>query len=270
MAYYRKKTKGKKKSKRRPKGTVTRGFLKSKGRYSYHTLSAGTLPQVGSKDLKFFDLEQRDVTSTLQSGTTSQPEIVIEVLTDGTGIPSNSGVSGRIGSRIYAKTLQVKGQIGYPRQNVSDGDDAAMTGRGTARVIVVLDKQPNQALATVDEVLSQTGTTHISQRHWNYENLRRFKVCYDKLISIPAQQSGLDPSSGEFVGQRSLVPLDFEIPLGFTVKYDNTADGAVGNVVTNNLIMIIGMDQIPITGVAVTDDLGYWTYSMSSRILFTG
>ncbi len=270
-----KKSKGVSKKKKQPKGTVIAGFLQSKNRYRFHSLLPGTLPRVGAKDLKFFDVNLKQDDNIVQSGTTSMGVAVMEVVSDGSGdtngILQNNTVNGRIGTRIYPKLLQVKGQVGYPRMNASEvGEDMSPMGQGLARILVVVDKQSNQGLLAIGDVLASGNGTAITKRQFNYANLQRFDVLCDKTITVLAQQSILDPSSGQAVGQQSFTMVDFEVPLKDTIKYaDASATGLFGSIVTNNIYMYIGMNQVPITGVEVGDDLGFWALNLSTRFLYT-
>ncbi len=241
----------------------------SKNHHRNSSLLLGSIPRVGNKDLKYFDTDQYNGQLSLTEFGVTMPAHLIEVVSKGSGISRNAGVSGRIASKIFPKKLVVRGRIGFPRFDLAAVGKMA-AGRTGGRVIVFVDKQSNQALADEDELLTGSDIDNFSARLINYANTKRFQILYDKHITIPAQESIIDTSSSETFAQQSFVQLDCEVDLqGHTVLYSDDVAGASGNVMTNNIYLLFCPDHIDAALVGTEDD-GYWAFQVNTRLYYTG
>lgn len=265
----KKKTKSKK-VKRRPAGTVKAGLLQSKNRYQNHSLLMGTIPKVGTKDLKFIDTFSSTSSSIIQEVGVSQSVHNLQVISDDgvtKGIEQDNTVNGRIGVKVYLKKLVLKGIIGYPYLDTSA---VGRTPGGTmqGRLLVVLDKQPNQTSAGSSEVLTGSNTQNLSMRMINYSNTKRFKILKDDVFTIQPQRY-----AGTTLFGQSVHKIECEVDLsGYTVTYASNAagEGLAANIVTNNIYVFYGTDHF----IPENLDLSYVpqlsVQHLHSRVYFTG
>lgn len=255
--------------KRRPMGTVQSGLLRSKNRYQNSSLLMGTVPKVGTKDLKFYDVIDQVVSAVREGlGNNLTPAIVpviSEVFGGINGIIQGNGVSERIASKIFLKKLIIKGIIGSPALPDAASTLFGVSGGYSGRILVVQDRQSNQTVATVDGILNDDSLQPITTRFINYSNTKRFKILADKTFHVPGQTAGILTND---IGEQ-MTRVDCEVDLsGITVVYDaESATGLVGDVVTNNIYVIYSVDHEIFED--ATDDV-LWTSFVQTRVYYTG
>lgn len=259
----------KKKYVRRPYGTVKRGLLQSKNRYQNSSLLMGTIPKVGTKDLKFYDTIDQ-VTSDVREGLGNVLEpIVLAAICDtalGTnGIKQGNGVSERIASKIFLKKLIIKAIIGTPALPDAASTLFGVSGGYNGRILVVQDRQSNQVTATTDGVLNDTGLKPITTRFINYSNTKRFKILADKTFHVAGQSAGI--LTNDIGGSMTRVECEVDLS-GITVVYaaDN-ANGLIGDIVSNNIYVIYSVDHEIFED--ATDDV-LWSAFVQTRTYYTG
>ncbi len=253
---------------RRPKGTVQSGLLQSRARYQNHSLLLGTIPKVGTKDLKYFDGFSSTASSTINELGVSQTVRSLQVISDddvSNGIIQGNTVNTRIGQKIFLKKLILRGYVGYPYID-SLSVTAAPGGTMQGRLIVVLDRQPNQTVAGPSDLLAGADTENLSMRMINYSNTKRFKVLKDETFTIQPQRY-----AGTTLFGQSTHKIECELDLsGITVSYDATNQGLAGNIVTNNIYVFYGTDHF----IPEDLDLSYTPLKsvnhLHSRLYFTG
>lgn len=252
---------------RRYAGAQTGGFLQSARRSRTSTLLPQSLPRVGGKTLKIHDSGSDGIAVIQPKGSTMAPQI-LQLVSSGTGIILGTSVFTRVGDKVHLKRLELSGVLGYPTLDTGLAGDTAM-GQGQMRMLIVVDKQSNQALATVAQVLEGSDAILFSTRQKNFSNRRRFDILCDKLYTIPSQRSVIDGDSGETIAQRSTVPLTMSMDLTQTIKYsEQSTTGDGGDIVENNIYLIIGCDHLD-PAVGVTDEKSKYTWNYNSRIMFT-
>lgn len=259
----------KKKVVRRPAGTVMSGLLQSKKRYQNHSLLMGTVPKVGTKDLKYFDGFNTTGSSDINELGVSQPVRTLNVITDNDvtqGIIQGHGVNNRIGSKIYLKKLQLKGYVGYPYLDTA-AVARAPGGTMSGRLIVVLDRQPNQTQGNADQLLEGSDEDNLTFRMINYSNTKRFKVLKDENFTVQPQRYAGTTLFGESVHR-----IDCDVDLsGITVTYaSQSSDGLAGDIVTNNIYVFFGMDHFHPEDLDLSYDQLLSINHMHSRVYFTG
>lgn len=261
----------KKKSVNRPKGTVISGLGKSKYRLKAHSLALGTIPKVGSKDLKYYDTAQSNISVRTEAGGTITPH-VIEVISkagDTDGIIQGNKVGNRVASKVYLKQLSVKALIGSPALPDVGGTIYGQSGGFSGRLLVVQDRQSNETLADADDVLEGSNVNTINNRFINYSNTKRFRVLADKSFTVPSQtQAGLttERQGGQIHKVECVVDLT-----GITTQYVvGQTTGLFGDIVTNNLYVIWAPDHvIAQTSGEVLEDCQY-CYYITTRVYYTG
>lgn len=266
-----KKTSSKKKALKRPAGTVTSGLLQSKHRYQNHSLLLGTVPKVGNTDLKYIDSASDTNYLPVTNAYSAMNVITHEPLTSITsvggapqnGIIQDNGISGRIASKVFLKKLEARCIFEWPSVDLT-GDTSGAGGYLKGRMLVVLDKQPNQTLATPDQVLDGDNTQDITSRMVNYSNVKRFKVLCDKSFSMPPQHI----MENDYV-PAAATTLDFEVDLqGNTTLYaSDTSDGLFDDVMTNNVIMFFTLNHAKLSS---TSQIASASMRVRTRLYFTG
>lgn len=91
-------------------------------------------------------------------------------------------VSNRVGNVIRLKALMLKG-IFY---GVPVGSNVQMKGSNYFRILMIYDKQPNQTLPALSDILSLTGGPTVAPIHTmlNYNNKDRFVLLYDNVFQL--------------------------------------------------------------------------------------
>lgn len=259
---------------RRLMGAQTHGYLGSRGRYVTSTLLPSQLPRVGGKSLKIIDAVERGndqiKTRTGVDGMAPQVMQPIASVTGGiNGIKQGNTVSQRQGDKVHLKRLEITGVIGFPALATDTVSETAM-GQAQMRIMLVVDKQSNQTTATVDQILDGNDDDALSSRQRNFSNRRRFDILCDKLITIPAQQDVVDGSTAQTIAQTSAVPITMSIELNQSVKYaELSTDGLAGDIVSNNIYLIVGSDHKPPVAVLPTDVISRYFWDFKTRVMFT-
>lgn len=113
------------------------------------------------------------------------------------GVQTGAAFYNRVGSRIEMKNLHIRGLVRY----------AATSVVGTARMLVVYDRQPVGALPTVADILQtrdQTGAaTNTGSSEINLDNRDRFQIVRDMEFYTPpcTNTAGVLTNGPQFPGQ---------------------------------------------------------------------
>lgn len=120
----------------------------------------------------------------------------LSAYTDAALIPSaiGSGYGQVVGNKYLLKHIRVRGEL----QPAAAADQADVPAMATARLLLVLDTQPNGAQAQGEEVLTDLG----SAAQCNYSFLAmaagsggRFRILKDKVFRLQPSTSGTDGAS---------------------------------------------------------------------------
>lgn len=170
------------------------------------------------QELKFFDSEHTVSPVPLAGQTISSINIV----------PQGTSESERIGRKIWVRRIEANFSCTLAQQQ--DTDDI---GNGDVlRIIIFLDQQTNGSSATVLEIMQQNQF----DAHFNINNKERFKILWDKTVTMNRRVSGTDGPN------RQSTPLVIRYVnynrnmygKGISVDFDSST-GAVSEMRTNNI-----------------------------------
>lgn len=156
------------------------------------------------------------------------------------GVSAGTNNINRVGRKILMKSLEMRIQF------VKGGATGAST---CVRMLIVYDKQTNQALPAFSDVLAVAGDNLDPFKSRNIENTERFIVLCDELINF-ASVASIDPSTWS-----AKKFLYFQLP----VRFDSNS-GGIADITTGSLLLMF-LDNN--TGAAAT------TCSYSSRVKWT-
>ncbi len=188
------------------------------------------------KELKFHDLTRN--TNILADGAAvglevdPTPQFCLNSVVQGTG-PTE-----RIGRRIWMKSLQIQGHVGFSPEKgqVNPNIDHIVT------IWVVLDTQTNQSAAQSEQVFTNAGIAALSPYLFrNMQNTDRFRVLKKKTIKMTADVSTDDTAvPAEFAHSGRRFPFKFWLPLNrMAVLFDpNSTLGTVSQIMDNSIHMM--------------------------------
>lgn len=172
----------------------------------------------------------------------------------GTVIPISSCVQGttaltRIADQINPISLNIRGRL------IGNGANVANTTQ-VARFMVFRDKFSNGAAPAVADVLQITGSNDIVYSPLNVNNLGRFIVLYDKMVTFDNQTLALGNASAS--GSVRCAPIHVYRKLKYSTRY-KANNGTVADYLSNGYFVLI-------CGNVNTNDISVEFYS---RITFT-
>lgn len=152
----------------------------------------------------------------------------------------------RIGRRIRMKSIQIKGAI-TPGLGNAAADTATL-----GRVMVLYDRQPNGALPSVADIITDytsAGATSTTTRSGlNMNNRDRFVVLMDQFVVLPAVGiSGVapaatiyyaDPNNNAGGAEQGQLLINRFIKLKGLESHFKASAGAIGDISTGSLIML--------------------------------
>lgn len=132
----------------------------------------------------------------------------------------------RIGNKLNLYAIRIRGEVTVPTNASSIGSD-------WVRIVLVLDKQANGAVANVADVFEPTAaaTTDLNA-HMNMDNVDRFKIVKDRLIIPPPSGYGTIAT-----GQASIrLPFKLNHKCQTEIVFSSTT-GVITEVRSNNWIL---------------------------------
>lgn len=144
-------------------------------------------------------------------------------------IARNDGDSGRIGRKVWIKSIWVRFEYFLPQQQ-NQGD----IGVGDQlRIIMILDKQANGAPATVLNILK----TAVKESFRNLTNTGRFRIFYDKNVVLNRRVAVTDgtntSTSPTVIGHFEKYTRIKNVPIEF-----DGSTGALSEVRSNNFFIL--------------------------------
>lgn len=195
-----------------------RGYLRTTGFY-------GRFQGLGGPELKFFDTSPA-AAQVAATGTITSNCLNI--------VPQADTESSRQGRLINIKSIYIKGAFILPTATSST------TATDDCRFILYQDMQANGAAATAALILApDPSVAAVSIDSFrNLENVGRFKVLWDKLVSVTAPSSfavaGATPTTIAPVATNRIIKYGTRCSIPIT--FDSTAaTGALTTVRSNNL-----------------------------------
>lgn len=200
-----------------------RGYLRTAGYYRG--------PARSTSELKFLDTSKAE-TTVANTGTILNTSLCV--------IPQDGTESGRVGRKVTAKSLMIRGEYTMAAPTDVGATDAL------CRFIVYHDKQTNGAAAGVTDILE----TAAYQSFNNLANKGRFRILCDKKMNLQAQGAAASGAGYTFGEQRK--GFEKYLKLNLPLEYDNSATtGAITTQRSNNIgvlaISVGGVMQITYT-----------------------
>jgi len=157
----------------------------------------------------------------------------IEEATICTSVTQGVDSDKRIGDSIQVKRLLITGELGLPPQQSIDLQDFDVND-GIARLVVVLDKQPNTN-AGIDDIFRPNADGNVNcYAHTQVNSEERFVFLEDKTILLPVAcvaETVVVEGSNFAATNRTLRPFRIDLDLNIPVMY---ADD--GSVLYNNIL----------------------------------
>lgn len=163
-----------------------------------------------------------------------------------------TGNNQRVGNDTCVKSWHIKGHIDV---------NATMPDPGEARILLVLDKAPNAAIAATWGMIMNTPTaqTNTINSFQLVDQMERFKVLYDQKFTFPGDDSNV----------RQNIPIDHRLDFGKGINVKQTGSSSdVASLVNNSfLLLLVGSEP---TAAGVNDGTGVGSmFEVSNRFRFT-
>lgn len=207
-----------------------------------------------------------------------------ELLSNGMCAPLvNSGPSGRVGRKIFVKSLEIGLKVFWQplEVDVTTIPDQAVHLEAF-RFLIVLDHQHNGADGTtkldLDEILNKTGSAGLDvtpMLAWpNLENSARFTILHDKIITPPdssvtqwGHQNSADTIFSPRVDKMVKIKKTFRSPL--VINYKDSSASQLGrgssSDIADNCIRVFAIRQHA-GGTGTTTEI---KCNVNSRLLYT-
>ncbi len=186
-----------------------------------YTRTIGNYGRTGGTELKYLDQEESLNTIALAG----------ELIAGGNNIAQGVGINQRVGRRCTIKGFHMRGFFRLPESSVVGNSSDII------RVIVVVDTQCNGLDPVLSDILEHAHLTAF----YNLEHRHRFKILYDKHVSLVSKAGkGENAAAGNW-GQ---VSKYFEINIAnisVPIIYSSTT-GAVAEIRSNN-IAVFGITE---------------------------
>lgn len=146
----------------------------------FASTSASTHGRVGVKEVKSFDeqLGAAAALGLLAAVAGAEPAAAFTGLTEVNCIPQDATVAGRIGNKVVIRSLHCKFNL-----------TSAAAVLGTARAMLVYDRQPTGAFPAIASILTDLPAAAASPfGGLNISNKSRFSVIRDEFIPVDAAQ----------------------------------------------------------------------------------
>jgi len=223
----------------------------------------------GAVEQKFYDNNDLDVYVLGDSNNFSTYVPMVNV--PGQKLSQGSGNSQRIGQRISVRSLQIRAHIRTNGKNFSTIQSAIEFARTVpARLIVVLDKQANGAVASIDQVLLPNGPggDDYSTAFNQLKNAQRFVVLRSKLIQIPCQVvTDINGDFFQYGGYQFEETIKF--PKGLMVTIDGP-DGIINEFTSNQLLCWVAIStEYNSEHIAPPAMETKWVVEFMSRVRYT-
>lgn len=208
----------------------------SNGRPSKKAVAAfNAVARLPKADMKYFSSTRAGVamaeTTTSWAGGEVDPATLNTLFAPVQG----SGISDRIGRKVYVRKIKIRGYLSYgPFANA-----AVVQGTGEARLILVQDMQTNATQLNAEDVMAASATAAVSNQLCTYQNLGffgRFKVLKDKMFffgtGVAASNQAATTISTDYQSKPFKWNITFKKPV--LVHYNAANGGTIADVVDHS------------------------------------
>ncbi len=173
------------------------------------------------KELKFYD------TSTTKALTTTMANVFSATAITMNTIPQGSTQVTRIGNEAIIKKIQVRGYLQFHGVH-----GTTLNGQtNMARIMIVVDHQPNGAILPAGDILEST--TQVSSMR-NLDTSNRITVLYDKTFAANLN-TAYRGTVGSIASSDMHIPFSFFKTLNMKTQYDGTTQD-IASIATNSII----------------------------------
>lgn len=142
-------------------------------------------------------------------------------------IPEGNGEQARVGRKITLTNINWRWNLRLPTSTT------AASGSDVVRMVVVLDKQCNGALAPSTELFADD----VFNTFNDLANTRRFRVLYDRMFTLNASGAGTSAGGVDLTGDTRVAGTWYK-QVNIPIEYDSSViTGIIGTVRSNNLVM---------------------------------
>lgn len=224
-----------------------RSYKKGKGKGRRHTKRRFRNSPLGPYGWRTpigkFELKAADTGVTTYQVNTTGTITLLAVPTLGTDYTN------RIGRRITLKKLYIRGHV-----NAENAENAVTVGgvetlAQQARMIIVVDRQPNAAVFSITDLLVSAR----AEAQLNLNNRDRFKVIYDRVFQIPNSIKAAQAAPSLVGNFGGMFKVKCFKKLNLPVQFNSTNGGTIADITSNALYMVwVGTNAAAATDVNAT------------------
>lgn len=166
-----------------------------------------------------------------------------------------SDMSNRIGRKINLKSVYIRATIATEPSMTAGAVGA--TPAQAARLILLVDMQPNGALPNIADILvTSTITSHL-----NLNSRDRFRILWDKFLTFDPYIVNATASTAVATASRQIQAVKKFKLLNFEQTYNSSSTGSISDIATGSLVMVL-------LGSQATGSLDL-NCTMSTRVRYT-
>lgn len=173
--------------------------------------------------------------ATVLATTTANISLINDTITQGEGIAQ------REGARYRMLGLQLRGYWFAPTLATAPPYSA------TVRMMIVYDRQPTGALPVYSDIFGAVTTWQSFQLPSTRD---RMYIVQSFVKQVTMEYSG-DAGAKPNYGSQWHVPFEFDIPLNLPTTYKDVATGAIADIVTGALYLVLISDWVGASGPGV-------------------
>lgn len=150
------------------------------------------------------------------------------------GLQSGFIVESRLGSQIMMTSVQLRLHVRMPVGTLSAAE---------YRVLVLVDRQPNQAAFIFSDLFDTTTVTDMTHSPFMHSNSERFRILYDRRGALPIRFN--DAIIG---AQSDIHVMTIHRKLHLAVKYDDTTNNGDITDITKNALYLVYVGSSAVGG----------------------
>jgi len=175
-------------------------------------------------------------------GCSFNPSTGLSWLTPGSG----SGPEGRIGNKIFVKSVRLRGQVGFPKKS----NESAIHSADVVRLILFIDQQTNGAVVGSNTLMHGASAGNRAVHTFQSVNhMGRFRVLWDKTFALNTLAAAVyNPGASsdvEHAGFQKVFKANIKFAKPIEVMFNgDDATTTVANIVKNGFQMAANASSI--------------------------